>query len=263
MHPESGITMQTKAPVEMPQAQLKLLTRGQSIALFIAISLGFVGMIAGIIIAVIRWNYALSHFGPAVVWHWAAPGLLLGLISFLIAFGAFILLCVRRKHMVFAHAGGITLQLGRGRRNFPWETLQDLKLSVIRYGFPWWQWGSQSTALVTTQEGKTLQLRGPLSELERFTSIVKHYLYPLRLDVYRKALASRQTIDFGSLQCTPSGLMYRRKLYSWDTIQSAQLEAGRLRLAITKDGKIRSLSIPASTISNPDLCAQVITNMEY
>jgi hypothetical protein len=255
--------MQAKAPSETPQAQLKLLTRGRSIFLFIVISLGFVGMIAGGIIAAIRWNYAFGHFGPAVVWRWAAPGLILGLISFLIALGAFILFRVRRGHIAFAHAGGLTLHLGRGRHDFPWETLQDLRLSVVRYGFPWWQWGSQSTALITTQQGKTLRLRGPLAELERFTGIVKHYLYPLRLDVYRKALASRQTIDFGSLQCTPSGLMYRRKLYSWDTIQSAQLGAGRLRLAIKKDGKTRSLSIPVSTISNPDLCAQVIMNIEY
>jgi hypothetical protein len=249
--------------METPQAQLKLLTRGQRIILSILISLGFVGMIAGAIIAVIRWIFAFSHFGPAVVRRWAMPGLIMILISFLIALAAFILLRMRSRRVVLAHADGITLQFGRRGHNFPWETLQDLKLSVIHYGFPWWQWGSQSTALVTTREGKTLRMRGPMGELERFTSVVKHYLYPLRLDAYRQALASRQTIDFGSLRCTSSGLMYRKKLYAWDTIKSAQLEGGHLRITMIKDGNTKSLSIPVSKISNPDLCAQVITNIEY
>jgi hypothetical protein len=76
-------------------------------------------------------------------------------------------------------------------------------------------------------------------------------------------LGRKEAINFGPLACSADGLTYRQKLYSWDRVLSANLESGRLVISIKDGDRDRALRIPAKAISNPDLCAQLVRNMEY
>jgi len=262
MHPDSQTPLQDEAPNTEARAQLKLLSRGQRNILLLVFSLGLVGTIAAIIAAIIRWNFAFSHYGPAVVWYWTTPAIIIGLVLLFITIAAMMAWSVQRNHIAFANSAGITLQLGRRRQHFPWESLCDLKLSVVRYGLSWGQWGIRTSALVITESGKRLRFRGSIEELEPFTNTIKSYLYPIRLREYRRALQSQKVIVFGPLRCSPDGLTYRRQHYPWDTVASARLEAGRITLTINQEGKPKVIHIDAGRIPNPDLCAQLLENIQ-
>ena len=263
MPSDFGITPQGDDPNPAAQAQLQMLSRGERLFLWSIFWLGLTLSVSAIIVAAIRWNFALSRFGPAVVWHWSMTAILTAAISFLIAIAALAIWAIRRNHTAYAHAAGLTLQLGQRRRHYPWESLRDLKLSVVRYGPAWGQWGIRTSAMLITNRNKRLRFRGSMAELDIFTNTIKRYLYPLRLRAYRQALESQQTIRFGPLQCSPEGLLYRRQRFPWDTVTSANLEAGRLTLSIQKTGKTKKIRIAAGRLPNPDLCAQLIENVEY
>lgn len=262
MQPDSRMTFQEENPTATTQAQLRLLSRVQRIVLLLVFSFGLVGTVAAIIAAILRWNFAFSHYGPAVVWHWTQPAIIVGLAMLLITIAALMAWSIQRNHTAFANAAGLTLQLGRRRQHFPWESLCDLRLSAVRYGLTWGQWGTRTSAMLITKRGKRLRFRSSMAELDIFTNTIKSYLYPLRLREYRRALQAQETIDFGPLRFCPEGLTYRRRRYSWDSIKSAQLEAGRIILSIQHEGKPKTIRIAAGRIPNPDLCTQLLERIQ-
>jgi hypothetical protein len=257
------MTPQGENPNPAPEAHLRLLSRGQRIVLWLVVALGLAGSMAAFIVAIIRWNFAFSHFGPAVVWHWARPALIAGLILFIIAIIVLMFWSFRRDHRVFTSAAGLTYHLGRRRKHYPWESLRDLKISVVRYGPSWGTWGLRTSVVVMTDRDKRLRFRGPMAELDVFTTAVKSYLYPLQLRNYRRALQSQETIHFGPLRCTPEGLMYKRRLYPWDSVIAAKLESGRLMISIRQAKATKKIHITAGRVPNSDLCAQLIESIEY
>jgi hypothetical protein len=263
MSPRSRLPSKENQTGETPQAKLLLLSRGSRILLWVVFSISILATAIAMTFAALRWNYAFSHYGPAVVWQWSMPGIVAGLIFSLVWLTALTIWIIRRNQTGFVHSGGITLQRGERRVHYPWENLCDLELSIVRYGLPFWQWGSQSSASLSTQRGKRLQFKGRIRDLEAFTNTIKHYLYPRRLHEYRQALEHKQTIEFGSLQCSPDGLSYRRQHIPWDKIVTVNLEGGHLNLSIQKERGVETLRIPANKIVNPDLCAQLIKNIEY
>lgn len=246
-----------------PQAQLPLLSWGARGLIWTIFTLGILGGVFSWVLAFIRWNFAYSHFGPGVVWQWAAPALIAGLISFVISVGCLILWIIRRDHRASAEVSGLILQRGQRTKTYPWEWLRDLRLTVVQYGFPFWKWGAHSTAELSTREGELLRFRGRLEELEIFTNAIKYHLYPLRLREYRRALLSKEEIPFGPLRCSTQGIKLGKNLYTWDQIHAVDLNAGYLRITISKSEGEQSLRIPSHKIPNPDLCAQLLNNIEY
>ena len=115
---------------------------------------------------------------------------------------------------------------------------------------------------MTSDQGKRLRFRGPFTTLDNFTQAIKKHLYPLRLETYRSALERNETITFGPIRCSPEGLQYRREIHPWKSIASASLQEGRLILVIQGKDGLKTLRIDAGRIPNPDLCAQIIENIE-
>jgi hypothetical protein len=261
--PESRVPPRDGETSETPQAQILLLSHASRILLWILVFFGFVGTGTALIVAFLRWNFAFSHYGPAAVWQWAAPALIAGVLSSLVWFTSLLIWAIRRRHFAWVHPEGVTIQRGRRQSLFPWEHLVDLKLSVVQYGFPFWKWGSHSSASLSTQNRNLLRFQGRMRELDAFTNTIKHYLYPQRLREYRQMLERKETINFGPLKCSVDGLTFRNKQYTWDKVLSANLESGRLTLSIKNGKGSGTIRIPAKNISNPDLCAQLIKNIEY
>jgi hypothetical protein len=261
--PTSGVPSEEDTKNTAPQAQISLLSPGPRLLLWILIILGILGSVTSAIIAFIRWNFAFSHYGPAVVWKWSAPAVIAGLISSMVWVTALILWIARRSHLALILPEGLVLQRGSRRIHYPWQQLRDLKLYVVQYGLAFIQWGERAVVSLMTLQGKRIRFSGPRDDLEDFTNVIKHYLYPRRLAEYRAALEARQIISFGPLQCSQDGLLYRKKRYPWDQLNSAKLDGGRLILSIKDGDKIEKIRIAARNIPNPDLCAQLITSIEY
>jgi hypothetical protein len=244
-------------------ASLPLLSKRSRRILIMIFILASILAFVTILIAIIRWNFAYSHYGPAVVWQWS--GLFLILSAVLLSIGIVALLSwqLRRSNRAIANPEGITL-LRRGRgKTIPWTNFSDLRIAIVSYGFSWWTWGTQSTISVSTLDNRNLRFRGSAGDLEHFTRMIKHFLYPLRLTEYRERMNSQQVIDFGALQFSPQGLIYRKQRIHWDSILDSQLDAGLLILRIKQGDSIKFIRIPIKNLSNPDLCAQLISNIEY
>lgn len=263
MIPGTRVPPREGETAETPQARIMLLSHASRILLWIFIFSGLLGTGTAITIAILRWNFAFSHYGPAVVWQWSGPALIAGMLSSLVWFAALLIWGIQRHHFAWVHVEGVTLERGKRRAHFPWEHLVDLKMSVVQYGLPFWKWGSRSSASLSTQDGKLLRFQGRIRDLNAFTNTIKHYLYPYRLREYRQMLEGKETINFGPLKCSADSLTFGKKRYTWDKVLSAKLDSGRLIISI-KNGKGKeTIRISAKKISNPDLCAQLIKNIEY
>jgi hypothetical protein len=246
-----------------PQASLPLLTKRSRRRLILTFFLGSLLAVGTLIIAVFRWNFAFSHYGPVAVWNWAGPFLILSATLFLIGIIALVFWQVRRFDQAIANPSGLTILRGRKGRTFPWERFTDLRIDIVRYGFSWWTWGNSSSITVSSHEDRQLRFRGSPDDLEKFTKVVKEYLYPLRIADYREQMNSQQVIDFGALQCSPQGLTHRKQLFEWDSLQGTRLEAGQLILTVKRGESNKTIRIQTKFLSNPDLCAQIISNIEY
>ncbi len=263
MFNKSEASSQFTAGDSDPRASLPLLSPRSRRLLWTSFALGLVGMLTGLVIALVRWNFAYSHYGPAVVWQWAATPSYAALLCAIVSFVALFNFLRRRQQVAVAHLEGLTLQLRRKRVHYPWQQLCDLSLNVVHYGLPFWKWSSQFTATLSTNSNQKLTFRGSAQALDAFSNTIKHYLYPLRLQDYRQTLERDETIAFGPLQCAKDGLTYRNELYRWDSVRAASLQSGQLVISVQSATGPKSVRIPAKRIPNPDLCAQLINRIEY
>ncbi len=230
---------------------------------FAVTMLGILGAIAVFAYAIYRWYFAYHHFGPAVVGRWTTPALILSLV--LAAFGAIglILYLSARSYRVTTNEKSVLITKRNHAVSIPWEEIEFVRTSSIRYGIARLEWGNRSTLWIHTSNGQVFRFANNLTDFNSLAETIKANLYPRYLAHYRQDLNQGQSIEFGPVQLTPNGIIFGRKECHWSALEGVSLTRGRLTITM-KDGKqMKSYSIPARKIPNSDLCAQLIQNIEY
>ena len=225
--------------------------------------LGFIGAIAAFAYAIYRWYFAYHHFGPAVVGRWTTPALILALVLAAIGAIGLILYMSARRYRVITNETSLQIRKRNHAVSIPWEEIEFVRSSSIRYGVAKFEWGNRSTLWVHTSNGQVFRFVNNLMDFNSLAETIKANLYPRYLTRYRQDLNQGQSIDFGPIQLTPNGIVFGRKECHWSALEGVSLARGRLTITM-KDGKqMKSYSIPARKIPNSDLCAQLIQNIEY
>ena len=226
-------------------------------------TLGFIGAIAAFIWAIFRWNFAYHYFGPAVVGRWTTPALILSLV--LAAMGAIglILYLSVRSYRVTTNEISVLITKRNHSIAIPWEEIEYVRSSSIRYGVAKLDWGNRSTLWIHTSNDQVFRFANNLTDFNSLAETVKANLYPRYLAHYRQYLNQGQSIDFGPVQLTPNGIVFGRKECHWSALEGVSLARGRLTITVKNGPRMKSYSIPARKIPNSDLCAQLIQNIEY
>ena len=225
--------------------------------------LGFIGGIAAFAWTIFRWYFAYHLFGPAVVGRWTKPALILSLVIAAIGAIGLILYLGARDYRVITNAEGVQIWKRNRAISIPWEDIEFVRSSSIRYGVMKFEWGNRSTLWIHISNGQIFRFANNLMDFNNLAETVKANLYPGYIGRYRQDLNQGQSIDFGPIQLTPNGIIFGRKECHWSALKGVSLARGHLTISV-KDGKrMKSYSIPARKVPNSDLCAQLIQNIEY
>jgi hypothetical protein len=219
---------------------------------------GLIGMLVTIIIGVWRWWYVMTHFGPAVLWRWLHPILWtaigLGVIG---GTGLYLLLHTSRQEIQLSPMG-ITWRKGRNLNISRWVDIENIYITSVQYGILDFAWASRTEIVLHLQKKKRLKISHTFENIERLVDTIKHYVYPLMFEKFRKAFNQGEPVQFGSIVLTSQGVLNGRKALRWKDISKIELQKGRLELHTIEEAGAAKFSFPAHKIPNIDLCLQIL-----
>lgn len=216
------------------------------------ISLGF---------GVWRWYFALTNFGPAVVWRWSWTALLTGVLLGLAALLAAVLAWRQRWPEVYAFRRGLSIHAGQGVARIPWDEIETIYSRSIRYGLPSMAWTGHATVTMHLRDGRRLKLSNVLADYELLIETIKSHIYPGLLARYVHAFNQGQSIAFGPLSLTQQGIQNGRQVLPWNEVQHASLREGKLIVEPDESSRGRRIRLPADKIPNVDLCVQLLQQL--
>jgi len=208
-----------------------------------------------------RWYLATTQYGPAVVSRWSTPWFIaagaFGGLSLVL--GLFILR--GRRLEVSLYGAGITYQHGRKRISIPWQDIQRLHASAVRYGIFGLIWGGEMEVRLDIRGGRQIRLTRSIANLPDLVEKIKRNIYPHLLARYTRAFNQGHALEFGPLTLNGEGVIRAGRLLPWAQLASADLERGVLKLTPVKGGAGRRIKLPAHQIPNLDVCIQLIQNL--
>ena len=204
----------------------------------LGVSLTVIGLCTAFLSAAIgiyRWYFAYRHFGPAAVARWSGPALGISLAS--------------------AMLGLIGLAYFE---RIPWDQIQAISTSSVRYGLPWFSWGRSSKITIHLKPKGKRSLSQSLTNLDQLAITAKKYVYPGLLEQYRQALQQGDAVQFGSIEITRRELLHGKRKYPWAEINKVKLDRGFLIIEKQSAHWKRRMRLSAQRIPNIDLCFQLI-----
>jgi hypothetical protein len=229
--------------------------------LLIAASL--LGAIASLGLTMYRWNFAYTHFGPAVIWRWTRPSLTAALILTAFALLQGWLRRRERRHQVSTHEHGLLLRDGKRVVFVPWGSIEVIRISAVRYGLPGWVWGDRSQLILETNDDARHRFTGALTDLHSLIGEIKIQVFPRLLQRYRADLEHRRPLEFGPIRLLPDALQIRKKIIPWNTVQGASIRDGQFWIEYEAARGPADARLPASVVPNADLCKQLIESIEF
>ncbi len=213
-------------------------------------------------LAVYRWNFAYTYFGPAVVWRFAQPFLTAALMFAGFAGLQVFLRRAEARHQVSTHPRGMLLRGGKRVIFIPWGSIEDIRFTIIRYGLPGWFWGDRSVLKLRTNDGARHRLTGALSDLHALIKQVKDMVFPRLMNAYRYNLSQGRPLEFGPISLEPDGLQLGRQRIAWDQIIQAEIIAGSLKVRYRENERVKTRRFAVGRIPNADLCRQLLEQIE-
>jgi len=236
-------------------------SRRRRIALWILLSSGLVAALISALAGGYRWYLATTQYGPAVVSKWSTPWFIAAAAFAGLSLAISIFILRGRRLEVSLHGAGIVYQNGRTRISIPWQDIQRLHASAVRYGIFGLIWGGEMEVRLDIRGGQQIRLTRAIAKLPDLVEKIKRNIYPHLLASYTRAFNQGQALEFGPLTLNGEGVMRAGRLLPWAQLASADLQRGVLKLTPVKGGPGRRITLPAQQIPNLDVCLQLIQNL--
>jgi hypothetical protein len=210
---------------------------------------------------VLRWNFAFSNYGPAVVWRWSLAWLLAG-VPLLIAglFGG--LWTVRWGGLrIILHPRGLRLLRGSREQAVPWDDVLHVYTSGVRYGVLGVIWGSRATLIVETTDRRRVRLSQAIDGLAEIIETVKRNVYPRLLAAYTREYRTGMGLPFGPIWLTARGVQKGRRSLGWGELESARIRDGRIEIRPKPGARRRPIRASAQAVPNVELCLQLVQHL--
>ncbi len=212
-------------------------------------------------IGVYRWYFAFSRYGPAVVWRWSAPALLMGGGLGLLALFSGALAWRRRPPTIRVHRRGLSLLRGSSIERVEWRDVRRIHTNAVRYGLPPLPLSREAEITLELLDGRRIRLSHMLEGFLELVETVKRHVYPGLLAEYTAAFNQGRPLAFGPLVLSAQGVQRGKQVLPWSAISQATLNDGHLRVDATPGGRSERIKIPVHQIPNVDLCVQLIQKL--
>jgi hypothetical protein len=222
---------------------------------------GFGGAVLAFAFAIWRWYFAYRHFGPAVVWRWSSPALAAS--AGLALAGTLGAIALWRSQGVTATVGPRTLTIQRGGAltTIPWEQIEEIYTSAVRYGLFAATQGGRARLTLRLADGPRIRFSDAMQDLPQLGDAIKGRVYPRLLEKKLDAFNRGEAISFGPLSLAPTGFKLRSTQLGWDKLESAALREGYLEVVPKTSEHRRRFRVPASKVPNVDLSLQLIQEL--
>ena len=249
------------SPILGPLVQIHQVRPARRYLLPLAIIFCLTLAAAAFLVGIWRWYFALTTFGPIVIWRWSWFPLTIGLffvfISFLLVFAFW-----RQPTMevrVFRH--GIILFRGLRRIAIQFSEITKILTLMSHFGLPGLKLRSGAEVVIEMDDDRQFRLTSMLKDFELLVETIKRNVYPDLLSKYTEAFNHGNPLAFGPILVTQQGVQSGATLVTWNTIAQAALSDGELKILVTNSNPSHSLKIPASEVPNVDLCVQLIQQL--
>ena len=218
-----------------------------------------VGLVVGgglLSIGLYRWNFALSNYGPAVVWRWSAAWLAVGALFLTVGIAGAAWLIRWNWLAITTFENGLQIQRGKALSTVSWSEIQAVFVSGVTYGVLGLIWGSRSSLRLEVAGGRKLRFPDTLAGLAQLITTVKRHVYPRLLNEYSQHLRNGQPVAFGPLQVRPEGVAKGQRRLGWSEVASAELKDGKILLTTNQRGA--PIRVRANSVPNAEIFMQLI-----
>jgi hypothetical protein len=223
--------------------------------------IGLGGIVIAGGLAMWRWYFAYSHYGPVAISRWTTPALWAVIFFSLVSLFGLLSVSRSKKLLVGLYASGMIYQRGRQQQTILWEEINSIHTAVVRYGLMSLVWGAETTLILYTNNRRKIRLTQVLNDLSSLAETVKHHVYPRLLTEYRRIISQSGSLPFGPLLLTPKGVQRGRDFLSWQDIGKISLRRGRLLIPSRQNQKSSQIRVPVHQVPNIDLCVQLIQHL--
>ena len=223
------------------------------------LAMATVGLTVGggfLLIGLYRWTFALSNYGPAVVWRWSAAWLAVGVVF--LGFGLVGAAWLFRWNWlaITTFENGLQIQRRKRLSTVTWSEIQAVLVSGVTYGVLGLIWGSRSSLRLEVAGGRKLRFPDTLAGLAQLIITIKRHVYPRLLNEYSQHLQNGQPVAFGPLQVRPEGVAKGQRRLAWSEIASVELKNGEIHLTTNQRGA--PIRVRANSVPNAEICLQLI-----
>jgi hypothetical protein len=208
-----------------------------------------------------RWLFAYNNYGSAAIWRWTTPALLTVLGFASLGILGLILTWRSRGFRISLHTSGMVYRRGRRKETLLWNEIQRVHTSAVSYGFSSLAWGAQTNLKLHTNDGRQLRLTHALTDMSGLAETIKHQIFPGLLETYRRMFNQGETLSFGPLSLTETGVQHQDQILPWGNLGRVSLGRGVLLLETTDSDKGNRIRIPAHRVPNVEICTQLIEHL--
>jgi hypothetical protein len=223
-----------------------------------------VGMLGGSLslgTGIWRWEFALRNYGPAVVWRWSLPWLLVG-APLLLAGALGTIWTIRWGGLrVIAHQRGLRFLRGSRDLALPWEDILHVYASGVRYGVLGVVWGSRAALILETGDRRRLRLSQAVDGLLELIETVKRNVYPRLLAAYTREYRSGKGLPFGPIWLTQQGVQKGRRSLGWADLEAARIRDGRIEMKPKAGRRLGTIRASAERVPNVEICLQLVQHL--
>jgi hypothetical protein len=230
---------------------------------FLLLTFSLLTVLGALLWSVYRWYFAFTRFGPAVVWRWSGPAIGISFLALLLALYAGLFLLRYRRRYMYTTSDGLWFVTGDTRRSIRWPQIASIQNTASKYIWSQPDSGPHMRILLTTIEGETIRIPSFLTAIDEANQIIKANIYPLAMNRYREMMNSGQPLEFGPLQLTSNGVMYRNRMEPWQHFREVRMERGQIMIEFAHPSGNKRISFSARRVPNIDLCVQLLRNIEY
>jgi hypothetical protein len=225
-------------------------------------------ILTSLAVAVICGGFALQrgydayqHFGPAQVGRWMGRWL----IGFALAGGAaFVSIRLLRRWRGFelgTYKDGLRFRSQDDATSIRWNEISAVYASAVRYGLASLVWGKRTYLALETYQNTHIDISPSIDGIESLAEVIKKHVYPLLLERYKQQQEEGQSLQFGGILLTPSGITTPKGDLLWGELTEVTLHNGLITLESRQSNGAGRLRLSTRTVPNVELLIQFIRRM--